>query len=41
MFVIKNKLSLSDLMGKLMHYPESLKVTPGTPVFTHYTTMFG
>ena len=27
MFVIENKLLLSDRMGKLMHYPESPKVT--------------
>ena len=27
MFVIKNKLSLSDRRGKSMHYPESPKVT--------------
>ena len=27
MFVIENKLSLSDRRGKLMHYPESPKVS--------------
>ena len=28
MFVIKNKLSLSDWIGKSMHYPEPPKVSP-------------